>query len=49
MDIDGLKAKIVPVYWESLLASINSIVRVTERLYILQDWDHKGYLKVIHQ
>jgi hypothetical protein len=49
MDIDQLKAKIIPVYWELLLASVDSIVRVTERLYILQDWNHKGYLKVINQ
>jgi hypothetical protein len=49
LDIDQLKAKIVPVYWESLLASVNSIVQVTERLYVLQDWNHKGHLKVINQ
>jgi hypothetical protein len=49
MDVDRLKAKIIPIYWESLLASVNSIVQVTERLYILQDWNHKGYLKVINQ
>jgi hypothetical protein len=46
-EIERLKSQVVPLYWELLLESVNSIVRVTERLYILQDWDNKGSLKVL--
>ena len=45
-DIEELKSNVLPLYWELLLESLNSIVRVTERLYILQDWNYKGQLKV---
>jgi hypothetical protein len=48
-EVERLKSQVVPLYWELLLESVNSIVRVTERLYILQDWDNKGYLKVTSQ
>jgi hypothetical protein len=48
-EIERLKSQVVPLYWELLLESVNSIVRVTERLYILQDWNNKGYLKVTSQ
>jgi hypothetical protein len=46
-EVERLKAKVVPVYWESLLDTPNSVVRVTERLYILRDWDRLGNLMVI--
>ena len=45
-DIEELKSNVLPLYWKLLLESFNSIVRVTERLYILQDWNYKGQLKV---
>lgn len=45
-NIEELKSNVLPLYWELLLESLNSIVRVTERLYILQDWNYKGQLKV---
>jgi TPR repeat protein len=45
-DLEKLKLEILPCYWEHLLDSVNSIVRVTQRLYILQDWNHKGHLVV---
>src|ERR1700685_4518635 len=45
-DIDELKSKAVPEYWESLLDSPFGVVRVTERLYILKDWHPLGYLMV---
>jgi hypothetical protein len=45
-EVERLKSQVVPLYWELLLESVNSIVRVTERLYIVQDWNNKGYLKV---
>ena len=48
-EVKRLKVKVVPVYWESLLDSPNSVVRVTERLYILRDWDRSGNLMVILQ
>jgi hypothetical protein len=48
-EIERLKSQVVPLYWELLLESVTSIVRVTERLYILQDWNNKGYLKVTSQ
>ena len=38
-EIEMLKSKVVPIYWELLLESTNTVVRVTERLYILQDWN----------
>jgi hypothetical protein len=44
--IENLKSEVVPHYWELLLNSLHSIVRVTERLYILQDFNYKGCLKV---
>ena len=45
-EVEMLKVKVVPVYWESLLDSPNSVVWVTERLYILRDWDRLGNLMV---
>jgi hypothetical protein len=45
-EVERLKAKVVPLYWESLLDSPNSVVRVTERLYVLRDWNRSGYLMV---
>jgi hypothetical protein len=45
-DIEKLKLDVLPCYWEHLLDSVNSIVRVTKRLYVLQDWDYKGHLVV---
>jgi hypothetical protein len=46
LDIEEMKSHVIPLYWELLLESLNSIVRVTERLFILQEWDYKGHLKV---
>ena len=48
-EIEVLKSKVVPIYWELLLESANTVVRVTERLYILQDWNRLGYLMVTGQ
>jgi hypothetical protein len=45
-DLEVLKSKVIPLYWEVLSESVNSIVRVTDRLYILQDWNYNGHLKV---
>jgi hypothetical protein len=45
-EVERLKAKVVPVYWELLLDTPNSVVQVTERLYILRDWDRLGNLTV---
>jgi hypothetical protein len=45
-EVERLKAKVVPVYWESLLDTLYSVVWVTERLYILRDWDRLGNLTV---
>jgi hypothetical protein len=36
-DVEELKSKMMPEYWESLLDSPFGVVRVTERLYILRD------------
>jgi hypothetical protein len=48
-DIDELKSKAVPEYWESLLDSPFGVVRVTDRLYILKDWHPLGYLMVTYR
>ena len=48
-EVERLKAKVLPVYWESLLDTPNSAIRVTERLYVLRDWDHLGNLTVTLQ
>ena len=45
-DVEELRSKAVREYWESLLDSPFSVVRVTERLYILKDWHPMGYLMV---
>jgi hypothetical protein len=45
-EVEMLKAKVVPIYWESLLGSPNGVIRVTKRLYILRDWDRSGFLMV---
>jgi hypothetical protein len=45
--VEMLKAKVLPIYWKSLLGSPNGVVWVTKRLYILQDWDRTGFLKYI--
>jgi hypothetical protein len=45
-DIKEMRSHVVPLYWELLLESLNSIVWVINRLYIIQEWDYKGYLKV---
>lgn len=45
-DVEELKSRVLPHYWHLLLNSFGAIVRVTDRLYILQDWDYKGHLKV---
>ena len=47
-DVGELRSKVMLVYWESLLDSPFGTVRVTERLYILQDWYRLGYLIVIN-
>jgi hypothetical protein len=46
-EVETLKAKVVPKYWELLLRVPSALVRVTKRLYILQDWDRFGYLMVL--
>lgn len=49
-EMEMLKSKIVPINWELLLESANSMVRViTNHLYILQDWNHLTYLMVTDQ
>jgi len=48
-EVERLKAKVVPVYWESLLDTLYSMVWVTEHLYILRDWDCLGNLTVTLQ
>ena len=48
-DVEELKSKAVPEYWESLLDFPFGVVRVTERLYILKDWNPMGYLMVIYR
>ena len=45
-EVIDLKVKIVPMYWEKLQTVVHAIVRVTSRLYILQDWNRFGYLMV---
>ena len=45
-EVEMLKVEVVPIYWEALLGSPNSVIRVTERLYILRDWDRSGFLMV---
>ena len=45
-DVEELRSKVVREYWESLLDSPFSIVRVTERLYILKDWHSMDYLMI---
>ena len=45
-DLEKLKLDILPCYWEFLSDSLNSVVRVTQRLYVLQDWNYKGHLVV---
>src|SRR5579859_3102879 len=45
-DVEKLKLELLPCYWEKLTINVNSIVRVTERLYIIQDWYRHGYLRV---
>jgi hypothetical protein len=45
-DVEKLKLELLPSYWERLSFNVNSIVRVTERLYIVQDWHKDGRLKV---
>lgn len=45
-DVEKLKLDFLPSYWEQLSFNVNSIVRVTERLYIVQDWHKDGRLKV---
>jgi len=48
-EVERLKAKVVPIYWESLLGCPNGVILVTKRLYILRDWDRSGCLMVISQ
>jgi hypothetical protein len=48
-EVDELKSKAIPEYWESLLDSPFGVVRVTERLYILKDWHPLGYLMVTYR
>jgi hypothetical protein len=45
-EVEMLKAKVMPIYWESLLGSPSGAIRMTKRLYILQDWDRSGFLMV---
>jgi hypothetical protein len=45
-EVEMLKAKVVPIYWESLLGSPNGVIQMTKRLYILRDWDRSGFLMV---
>lgn len=46
-EIVELKTKVVPMYWEKLQDTAYAAVRVTPRLYILQNWNRHGYLMVI--
>lgn len=46
-NIETMKEKLVPEYWERLQFEVYAAVRVTTRLYVLQDWDLSGYLKVL--
>ena len=48
-DVGELRSKMMPPYWESLLDSPFGAVRVTERLYILQNWHRLGYLMITNQ
>ena len=45
-DIANLQTKIVPKYWENLQNVVHAVVRITPRLYVLQDWNRFGYLMV---
>jgi hypothetical protein len=45
-DVEKLKLELLPSYWEQLSLNLNSIIRVTERLYIVQEWHKGGRLKV---
>jgi hypothetical protein len=46
VEVETLKSMIVPKYWELLVNAAHAVVRVTKRLYILQDWNRIGYLMV---
>ena len=48
-EVEMLKAKVMPIYWESLLGSPNDMIRVTKHLYILRDWDRSGFLMIRSQ
>jgi hypothetical protein len=45
-EIAELKARLVPMYWEKLKDVIHAVVRVTRRLYVLQNFHRFGYLMV---
>ena len=45
-EIENLKAKVVPMYWEKLRNAVHAVVRITVRLYVVQDWNRFGYLMV---
>ena len=45
-EVAELKARLVPMYWEKLKDVIHAVVRVTGRLYVLQDFHRFGYLMV---
>lgn len=45
-DITNLQTKVVPKYWEKLQNVVHAVVRITPRLYVLQDWNRFGYLMV---
>lgn len=45
-DVEVLKARVIPFYWDSLLEFPSGVVKVTERLYIIRDWHRSGYLMV---
>ena len=47
-EIEELQLRVVPYYWQLLVESFCSIVRVTDRLYILQNWDYKKQQLKVH-
>jgi len=46
-EVEILKAKVVPKYWELLVSVAHAVVRVTKWFYILQDWNWFGYLMIL--
>ena len=45
--VNKLKTRLLPNYWESLQEAPCSIIRISTRLYLIQDWNVRfGYLIV---